>query len=226
MKELLTVARRRWWVLAVGVLATMAVSAVLIAPRPLYATKNEVLLVRGSTTPDLAYLWGSGEDLVPFTEAIEFRLNGPTVRLNSMDASPSGIGIRDGVRIQMENLGNQWSESFKRPVLVVEAVADSPEEAIALRHDALQRIEAVLLETQQSYGVSPDAMTKSVTIPADSRLSYVGQTNGGRLRALAAAAALGLALTVRAALVVDRSLNRRGTARVGAAGRVAEPVGT
>lgn len=192
---LVQLARRFWYLTLCGALVAGILAGLMLVPRPLYYTRFEVLFVDNSVTPDEAYIWGSSEDLVPYVRIVELLINqGQSIpTLNSSWAPLYGTGVREGVKVQVENLGNQWKESIKNPALIVEAVGPSPEHVAALADQTVLRIDRTNREFQSEQGVPKEAWAKPVPVMGTPEIGYVGSTRSGGLRAVIAT---GLASTI------------------------------
>ena len=93
-----------------------------------------------------------------------------------------GMGVSEGWVVRQPNDGGQWSTSFSRPVLNVQATSHDPDQALARLQGVVAKIRGQIDAWQDIYSVAPRnraAVTLNPTTPA---LYYY---NGDRKRAAA-----------------------------------------
>lgn len=210
VSELVGVLIRRSYVVVIGVALTAVAGLTLLRPSPLHWTQVDVVFVGPGEAASGSSNETNTESLVAFAGVVERELNGrPVQRLSSPSAPIYGAGIREGTSIVLPNLGGQWQNSFRRPVLSVQAVDATPEAVLSRLAAAMERIQLTTTRVQDELAVPEAARITFQTAPADPVVSYVGQTGAGRARVVLAVGALGAALTVAAAVEADRFLRRR-----------------
>ncbi len=93
-----------------------------------------------------------------------------------------GMGVSEGWVVRQPNDGGQWTTSFSRPVLNVQATSHDPDQALARLQGVVAKIRGQIDAWQDTYSVAPRnraAVTLNPTTPA---LYYY---NGDRKRAAA-----------------------------------------
>lgn len=202
---------RRWYVLVGGLLAVLAIVALLTTHKPLYVTRIEVIFLEPGSTVTSAPLFGQGAELAPFVAAVEETVNEgkETMLLNTDAATLWGSGVRDGTVVRMRNFGSQWSPSFPLPELVVESVGDDPEAVRDRSVEALQSIRSAARELQTDQGISePLLLVAAPKGPIEVNQLVVPRRE--RARSVLAALTVGAGLTIAAAVGWDRFAARSG----------------
>jgi hypothetical protein len=202
---------RRWYVVIGSALVCSIVAANLLVAPPVYAVRGSVLMVAPDQAVEPVPRWDQGSDLSPFAAAVERRANDgrPVLRLNSPDATLAGVGIREGVRVQVPNYGGQWAISFQVPEVVIEVVSRDPQ-GLEERYAAeVARVQAIASDLQQEAGVPESERIRAVPRTLEPQVTYVGPTGHGRMRALAAAVLISILLTLAVTFEWDRVASRR-----------------
>lgn len=208
--EFVRALRSRWFVAALGVVASVAFAVLATTPRPLFWTQTDVLFVAPGASGSGVFDDSTRDGLTAFVSMVERDVNGGTVtRLSSPTATIYGAGIRTGYSVVLPNLGNQWQNSFARPVLSLQVVDEDPEEVQRVRAEALQRIYDSADRLQADVGVDPDSYITVEPVTPDPVISYVGTSGAGRMRALAVLTGLGVAVTAVVVVEFDRAILRR-----------------
>jgi hypothetical protein len=119
-----------------------------------------------------------------------------------------GIGVRHGDSVRIPNTGGQWAYNFEHPVLSVEAVGSTPEEALSRMTTVLDKIDNTLVQMQNQYKIPRNQQIITSFSP---RVPQVRQVSGSPVRAKAITVLLGTFLTVLGAGLFDlyRSSRRR-----------------
>lgn len=205
--DVLTAARRAWWVMVIGVGVTMLFGVLVTHANGVYWASVKAVLV--PVTTDVNRIAQPGDTLIPLAGVLERRMNEGTevVPATASDVTIIDQGIYDGSTVRIPDTGGQWAHNFTEPALVIQAAASS-EKGVAQRMSALlQRLEHQLDDLQNAAGVAP---ANRVTIEPSTLQYSVQLARGHSGRAAAVTIGLGIGLTTGAAVAVDRV--RRGRA--------------
>lgn len=202
------VVRRRWWVVLLGIALTAGAGVyVQRAPGVYYQQVNVVFLwPQPPQNQENSFQYGSSSLIRTagvVARAVGGRAEASTV---SETATLAGKGVRHGWSVRLPNSGGQWAFDFEQPVLSVEAVGTTPEEAAATTAGVVGRINGELAALQRSERVQASLMIRTRLSPPTPVLQYAG---GNRPRALLMSQLVGLILTLTAARLVDGRLRRR-----------------
>lgn len=209
MWDVASAVRRTWYVLAMGLVLTLAGAWAVTAVPGVYWTSTRVVFLAPIQPNRLA---PEVKGVLPFVGVVERMVNGdhradvPT----SPEVNLVDQGVRDGWSVWMPDSGGQWAVNFTEATLVVQAAGPTPE-AVKDRVSALlAQIDAVAALLQQEVGIAPAARIETVRMPPMIAVRYSGPHTK---RALGAAIVLGGLASVTAAVAVDR-LRRPGAAEV------------
>lgn len=211
---------RRWYVVVIGLLATFAGAVAVHGQEGVYTTRVDVQLIPPPTDTSLAEtrLVDPNDALIALAGLIERELGDDEVDRRepvSPDTGLVDIGVVDGTLISLPNSGGQWGNMFNQPVLRVQAVAPTAEEAADRRNQAVASVRDVLERLQDQDGVAPRFRVASRLVPASPPVRYAA---GHPTRATAVTGLIGLGLTCGAAVAMDRLMrhrsHRRARARV------------
>jgi hypothetical protein len=198
---------RRWYVLLLGIAATAYVASALLSRPGVYFVSGEVYL----TAPASARVDGIGDSsasLIAMAGLVEREVNADAnvEEPVSPDVTLLGMGVRHGTQVTLPNSGGQWNYYFTRPVLLVQAVAGTSEEAQRLYDGLVAKVVDTLGEDQVADGIAEDSRVTTRLVP---RTSVVEYADGYPSRAAAVVALLGLAATVVVSVLLDHVLIRR-----------------
>lgn len=204
--------RRRWYLALLVLVLTVAAMAVL-RPQPVYWTRVDVVFLPPARPGNA--LEGDNESLVFFAAAVERELAGgpQPVVLSSPDARLYGAGVDEGYSTTLARTGGQWQSSFDQPVLTVQVVMRTPEEAETRVVELLDAVDALAVQRQAEAGVDTPDQIRTQRSPDHPQITRVV---GSATRALAGIGALGLAVAA-AVLALDGRWWRRRGARESAA---------
>lgn len=199
---LLQVIRRRWYAVALGLLATTVAMKFAMSPHGVYYTQAYVVLLppQGADAPNA---FANTNTSGPVNMA------GIVGRIMAQNAAPQpvsdqvsilGEGITDGYIVRQPNDGGQWSVQFKRPVLDVQVAGATPAVVTASLNRVLAEIEANLRRLQQDTGTAPAQMIQAKLSPPAPSLFYV---EGSAVRAGFATLLLGVGLSLGVARLQD-----------------------
>jgi hypothetical protein len=202
---------RRWYVVLLGLVATLAVASSLHSRPGVYFVDGEVYL----TAPAGARVDGIGDrntSLISLAGLVEREVNALNDQEEpvSPDVTLPGMGVRHGTQVALPNSGGQWNYYFTRPVLLVQAVAATPEETRRMYDETVADVVESLERIQVADGISPDSRVTTRTVPHVPVVSFMG---GFPTRAAAVALVLGLAVTTVLAVLVDHLVLTRRSRR-------------
>lgn len=209
--QLIRSLKRRWYVVVVGAILTVA--AVLVfskSERVYFAQTNVVFEAPGAPTVAGVYN-GFSESLISFAAVVERTVNGSSesVHLSSPTATLYGIGVRQGSSVTLADRGGQWSHVFDRPVLSVQVVDSSPERVRASMAAIISDISNAAESVQSGSGAPIGARITVTTTPEQPDIASFGQTSTSRIKGIAAMVSVGFGLTAAAACILDSSALRR-----------------
>ncbi|CAN5117892.1 hypothetical protein BH09ACT2_BH09ACT2_09200 [soil metagenome] len=208
LNSILRALGRRWYVLAVFVLLTLVGASAAVKANPVYWARVDIVLLAPPSGDNPNSLRTTTESLVDFAGIIEREINGNHVapRFSASSATLYGAGVRDGYKVALQNDGGQWSNSFRQPVLDVEAVASSPEGVKSKLIDVVSRIDSLVESRQAAAAVPPTELITTLSSPSPASIVRIG---GSRLRAVGAVGLLGAVSGIALTLFLDRTLVSR-----------------
>ncbi|MDN3310116.1 hypothetical protein QWJ90_04145 [Microbacterium oryzae] len=200
---------RRWLVLLIGVLLTIGGATAALQVTGVYAARTVVTLlppvgwaVGGNSLTD------SAATMVAFARVVEASIDESLTGqlFASPDAPLYGAGVRKGEVVYVPNAGGQWAPNFNRPVLVIDVVGPTAsyvtDRVVALTADVAEVID----ERQDEYVVADD---QRIGWKASPDIPEVFSVGPDRARMLGGIAALGVGVSLAAAVLVDVLVKRR-----------------
>ena len=152
--DLVGATRRRWYVVVVGALVTLAAVAFAQAYPGVYWSQVDVVFLAPQSVRYPNNLTTSTDSLVTTAGAVERVIDeasdGP--RTSSPSATLIGQGVFDGRSIRLPDSGGQWAHNFARQVLDVQVAGPSVDD-VRQRHDAtITEIQQTLERLQDDSG--------------------------------------------------------------------------
>lgn len=194
---LLGVARRRWYLLLLGLIASMALGYGAMAISPPQHTARALVM------------------LLPPTATVEESGN-PFLSLSNLDlparvvvASVSSTSVRDEVSKQHPDIDYTiaMEESTRGPVIAVDVAGPSEQETLETLPTLIDQTLATLERLQNEVDAPTNDSVRAMLLTQDSSTTV---DNGGTVRVGIAGVMLGLVVTVIAASAIDgRALARR-----------------
>lgn len=130
---------------------------------------------------------------------------------SSTSVTLAGQGVRDGYSVRLHNQGGQWTVDYDRPILDVQAVGKTREQADANLDTALDGLDAALTQLQDTAGVQQGARMSLQLAPERPVVAYAA---GSGPRAMAGTLVLGAVLTAALLGVVEHIRVRRRVAKI------------
>jgi hypothetical protein len=202
---------RRWYIVVCGLVSTAVIGySVSISPG-VYFARTEMVFFAPTSDANPNTLMTTSSDIVVFASVIATIINGAntTPKSASPDATIVGRGIRDGYAIELPDMGGQWAPNFDRPVLDIQVVAPSEDEAAQRTNAILDRITGLLRQVQDDAAVNESDRITGEALPDQPAITYFG---GQAKRAMVMTLSLGLLLTISAVIFVE-GLARSGKVR-------------
>jgi hypothetical protein len=202
--DFLGVLRRRWFLALLWVVGSACIGHVAATYPPVYWTRAEVRLLPPQTARN--------PNQLEFTTGGVIATAGLVARAVSATAEEPATastvllhdrGVRRGTSVVVPNSGGQWSANFQDPILDVQAVAGSADEAVQLREEKVAEITAELQRMQR--GVPRALQITTATTPAEPQVVV---KQGSRTRALAVLAGVLGVLGAWLLVLADRAAVR------------------
>ena len=215
--DVLGLIARRWYIVVLGLLVTVAIGLSLERTTGVYWARADVLFLADESSAGGNPLQNQTDSVIHFASVVQQSIgkNSVQLKLSSPNATLQGSGTREGYVARLSDAGGQWASNFNRAVIEVEVVDSSPEEVRRVLDEVLGRISDATEQVQREAGVDPAAFITVDTADDDVSIGYMGSTRGSRIRGLAAVALVGGTLTLVAAAAFDRARLRRSSRRGG-----------
>ena len=200
---LVSVLRRRWIVVAMGLILTVVLLFRVHQDTGVYWTQTDVAFLPpvSARYPNNLEETQSGVIAMAGLVAAELNADPQPTATASAGATLAGQGVREGYLIRLPNSGGQWAQNFDRPVLDVQVIGPS-EQLVRERLEALvRRIMKTLHDLQANDGVARGAYVTTMAAPTEVQVFHL---NGQPTRAAGVTAVLGTIATVLAAVGIDR----------------------
>lgn len=209
--QLIRILRRRWYVLVVGAVCTVAAVTVFSQNERVYFAQTNVVFEAPGSPTVAGVDNGFSESLNYFAAVVERTVNGSSasVRLSSPTATLYGIGIRQGSSVSLADGGGQWSHVFDRPILSVQVVDSSPERVNAGMAAVISDISTAAESMQSESGAPIDARITVTTTPEQPEIASFGQTSTSRIKGAASMVSVGFLLSASAACILESPALRR-----------------
>lgn len=220
IETLFGAALRRWPVLLVGMLLTLATCLSVMRIPGVYWASAKVYFLAPVTLPQPNQLAPDSSIAIPFAGLIQTQINDgvPKRAATSPDVRLVDEGIYDGWSVLLPDTGGQWASNFSEPSLIVQATGPSPEVVRARMAQLVSRITQLVRQDEDGANVPPQLRVSLNMSPATVDVQY---SNGHRSRAVGIIVLLGVLVSLTACRVVDRVVETR--RRRGDSGRRGEP---
>jgi uncharacterized membrane protein len=202
-RELLSLVLRRWYLMLVGAVVSVAVLHGVVQRPGVYWTGFNVVVLAPTEAFYPNKLENPHYEMSPVAGVLVREWNGahPPLLTASSDTSLYGEGRRSGVQVRMVNQGSQWRPLFPVPVIDIQVVGARPEVVAAEARRVRTEVEE-LLRRRQDAGLVPDtARMVTITSPPQPTVTYHA---GSRVRSAGATGLLGAVGTTVAVYWLER----------------------
>jgi hypothetical protein len=206
--DLFGAVRRRWLVLAVGVLLT-AVACLFAWRQPgVYWASSKVYFLVPITTHQPNQLAPDSGKATAFAGIIQTEINGPVAlrQATSPDVTLVDEGIYDGWSVQLPDTGGQWAHNFPESCLLVQASGPTPQVVRDRMYSLIDQITTLVAQHEDAAGVPAESRVEFTMSPTVVTVQY---STGHRSRAVPVIALVGLLVSLAAGGFADRVLPTR-----------------
>ncbi len=211
VRQILSAMLRCWYVL-LGVLAVAALVTVVMAnDGGIYSTKTVVSFLLPDSTSLSPSNGTNDSNIIAFAATIVQAVNNgrPTSRYSMDDAPFYGVGIREGVLIDLTNSGNQWASTFSKAEIEIQIVGRTLEWVKSQQNTLVNKVVGTAASQQASVGIMPKDRISASVVPLTTDIEHIAPSLSSRLTAGAAMLAAALIIGGWGAVRVDRRLSAR-----------------
>jgi hypothetical protein len=200
--------RRAWWVLALGLAATVVVLGSLWRVPGVYTAQVDLVALPPQDPAPRNVLQDTTRSLSPFAAMVAAQTSQGSIKADTGTTSATlyGAGYRNGFKLTVPNTGGQWNVSHDRPVISVEVVGPSLESVQGTLDVLVKRVQDDAAQVQARSGIIGGSAITFDPAPAQPSVQYV---TGRRMRAGAATLAMGGVVSLGAAAIYGRREQRR-----------------
>lgn len=211
VREILAAMLRRWYI-TLGVLACAVLVTVMLArDGGGYSTTTVVTFMRPTTT-SLSPDNGTDDDsVVAYAGAVVNAINNgrPPAPYSMSDAPYYGAGVREGIRVDLADTGNQWVSTFSRSDVEIQIVGRSLDQVQA-QQDQMVDLVLSFADAEQAVLMIPEADRIAASVaPLTTEIEHVSSSAASQLAAAAAMLVVAVILGAWGSITVDRLLTRR-----------------
>lgn len=215
VREILVAMLRRWYIPLGALLCAALVTLILARDGGIYSTSTVVTFMRSSSTSLSPDNGTDDSSVVAYAGAVVNAINNgrPPAPYSMSDAPFYGAGVREGVRVDLADDGNQWVSTFSRSDVEIQIVGRSLDRVEAEQQQMIDLVLSFADAEQAALMVPVEDRITAVVAPLTTQIDYVHPSPNSQ--AVAAGAMLTVALIVGAwgSVAVDRLLSRRRVAR-------------
>jgi hypothetical protein len=211
IEVILASAVRFWWAVVIGALVTASAAAWVWTKPGIYWAQVDVYFLAPATAPNLPNnLTSVSPRIIQLASVIQRQVTGGggSASVVSSTVTLKDEGVRAGTTVELPESGGQWTVSFDRALLRVDAVDSSPAKVEARVQQAVGEIRAALDSRQREAGVGPQSTIVTQLSPDTPVVHY---EEGLRRRALVGVFALGVGMTGAAVVMLGARGIRRTT---------------
>lgn len=207
-RSLLRMLARRWYVVILGIVLTVAVLWPATHRPGIYWTQVNVVLLPPANDLYPNKLEDPHLSLTALAGVVVAEFNGQQKPLvtASADTTLYGEGKTSGIQVRMPNMGSQWIPLYISPTIDVQVVGNNANTVVDDVNRIADELGRLLEERQETLGVVPSMRVTMIESPAEPSASYIA---GSRSRAMGAGALVGLTMTIALAYSLDRYLAHR-----------------
>lgn len=216
VREILVTMLRRWYIPLSALLCAALVTLALARDGGVYTTSTVVTFMRSSSTTLSPDNGTDDSSVVAYAGAVVNAINNgrPPAPYSMSDAPFYGAGVREGVRVDLADDGNQWVSTFSRSDVEIQIVGRTLDRVEAEQQQMIDLVLSFADAEQAVLMVPVEDRITAVVAPLTTQIDYVHPSPTSQ--AVAAGAMLTVALIVGAwgSVAVDRLLTRRRVPRV------------
>jgi hypothetical protein len=208
INDLLGAVRRRWPIMAVGVLLTLVTCLFAWREPGVYWASTKVYFLVPVSAYQPNQLAPDSGTAVAFAGVIQTEINGGIAprEATSPDVTLVEEGIYDGWSVLLPDTGGQWAHDFPESCLIVQASGPTPEVVRARMYSLIDRITRLVAEHEDAAQVPVGSRVEFTMSPAAVAVQY---STSHRSRAVPIVALVGVLLSLAACRFADRVLETR-----------------
>lgn len=210
-REVLAAMLRRWYIPILALACAALVTVVLIRDGGIYSTSPVVTFMRPTAT-SLSPENGTDDlSVITFAGSVVNAVhNGRPAEPYSMGEAPYyGAGVREGIRVDLADSGNQWVSTFSRSDVEIQIVGRSLD-WVESKQDEMVELVLSFADAEQAGLMVPEEDRITATVaPLTTQIEYVSASPGGQMAAAGAMLSVALILGAWGSVVVDRLFSRR-----------------
>jgi hypothetical protein len=205
--ELIRALVRRWPIVLIGAVCTIALGYLAISDKGVYFTRTEIIFLAPTSSLYPNALKTQSEDIIDTAGVVAKRINGSgeVTKFASPDVTLVGEGVRDGWSLRLPDTGGQWAANFQDQMLLLDIVAPTEEEVRERQTELIARVQSELNALQREKGVAPVNDITAAPAPASTVIFHVG---GSKPRVLGMTALLGVGATIGAIVILETRRRR------------------
>ena len=206
--DLLRAMVRRWPIVVIGAILTLAAANYASEDRSVYWTRTDLLFLAPENAQYPNALRATSEDMVITAGVVGKLVSGTrqVPKFTATDAGLIGMGVRDGWTVRLPDTGGQWAPNYVDQWLIIEVVGPDPETVRTRKEQLVEAMTAALDRVQDEYHVARAFRMTTKEAPGSTVVYPVG---GSSKRAFAVSGMLGAAATLYLVVRIDPILLRR-----------------
>jgi hypothetical protein len=199
---------RRWPIMIMGLLLTLAVCVVTWRASGVYWASTKVYFLVPASANQPNQIAPDNSAAIGFAGLIQTEINGgiPPREATSPDVTLVDEGIYDGWSVLLPDTGGQWATNFEESSLIVQASGPSAEVVKSRMNSLIDQITRLVAAREDAANV---ALAFRVDFTMSPPVVAVQYSNGHRSRAVAIIVLLGVGLSLAACSVVDLAATTR-----------------
>jgi len=214
VRYILTAMLRRWYI-TLGVLACAAVITVVLArDGGVYTANTVVTFTRSSTTSLSPYNGADDSSVVAFAGSVVNTINNgsPPAPYSIKDAPYYGAGVREGIRVNLADEGNQWVSTFSRADVEIHIVGRSMDWVKSKQKQMIDLVVSFADAEQAGQQIPEDDRIAATTVPLTTQIDFIYPSPVSQAAAAGAMLAVALVLGAWGSVTLERLIGRRSAA--------------
>jgi hypothetical protein len=201
---------RRWYVPLIVLACTALVTVLFARDGGSYSSRTVVTFM---LPPETTLSPDNGTDdssVVAFAGAIVNAINNgrPPAPYSTSDAPYYGAGVREGIRVDLADSGNQWVSTFNRSDVEIRIVGRSEQWVQAQQDRMIELVLSFADAEQATLSIPADDQIKASVAPLTTEIEQVSVSQNIRLAAIGAMTAVAAIVSVGASITLDRLMRR------------------